>query len=93
MAILMPIPFPVAYIADIPDAEDNYDEKTAYYLDYKVTPRDRKTRAMVMTQAQAIFSKKSSKNHKLPPRQEKRDRTKTKEAKAHSKAIRLSHRE
>lgn len=91
MSILMPIPVPVAYFFDTIDCDDDYyDEKTAYYMDYNVAPRDRKTRAMVMTQAHSIFSKKSSKNHKLPPRKEKRDRTKTKEAKAKSKATRYS---
>lgn len=70
---------------------DCFDDKTAYFMDLHVSPRERKTRAMVMTPLESIMCAKSSKNHKLAPRTPKRDRTKTKEAKAHSKAVRFSH--
>lgn len=59
--------------------------------DLQIPVRERKTRAHVLTPAQAVYKNKSSKNHKLPPRSEKRDRTKTKEAKAKTRAIRMSH--
>ena len=47
--------------------------------------RNRKTRADILTPADAMKSRKSSKSHKLKPRSVKRDRTKTTESKTATK--------
>ena len=76
---------------------DEYAEEQAFhapypYLEYAVpAPKERKTRADILTPAKAIMVGKNSKDHKLAPRTERKDRTKTKEAKAHTKAKRSSH--
>lgn len=51
----------------------------------------RKTRRDVLTIAMAIHACKSSKLHKLKPRQPNTDRTKMPEAKSKSKACKMSH--
>lgn len=53
--------------------------------DYKVMPRERKTRVDVLTPYEASKSCKSSKHCKLKPKTPLRDQTKTTKAKAHTK--------
>lgn len=66
--------------------EDNYD-----YDDYECQPKERKVRSDVLTVCQAVASSKSSKNHKLKPRSNKKDRSKSPEAKTQSKRVKASH--
>lgn len=55
------------------------------YIEYDMDVPRKKSRADVFTVCEAIRSGKSSKAHKMAPREIKRDRTKTKEAKKVSK--------
>lgn len=68
-----------------------YDYIDYEHGDYECKPKERKVRRDVMTVAAAIASNKSSKNHKLKPKSEKKDRSKSPEAKAHSKKVKASH--
>jgi inhibitor of KinA sporulation pathway (predicted exonuclease) len=61
------------------------------HFDIEVQPKQHKSKKDILTVYQALKSQKSSKNHKLKPRTVKRDRTKTPEKKALSKAVRVSH--
>jgi hypothetical protein len=59
------------------------------YLDINVSPRERKTKSDVMTVAMAIKCGKSSKSHKLHTcLNEKKDRTRSEEARKMSKKMR-----
>lgn len=51
------------------------------FLDIEVSVPKHKTRADIMTVGMAVKYNKSSKNHKLKPRSNKRDNSKTQEAK------------
>lgn len=62
-----------------------------YHLDTDMHPRRRFTRKDVMTPLEAVKAFKSMKTHKLKPRSNKRDRTKTIESKAWSKSKRFNH--
>jgi len=71
-----------------------YSISEKFDLDYKYNTynlvKERKTIQDVLTVGNAITSKKSSKNHKLKPREIKRDRTKSTDAKTVSKIHRNS---
>ena len=67
----------IKQIKPIKVQKDDYDE---------IAPRMRKVRTDVLTVIMSIYAKKSSKNHKLKFKPEKRDKTKTKEAKQITKA-------
>jgi hypothetical protein len=54
------------------------------YSDYRVHPRERKTRVDVLTPYEAVKSCKTSKNHKLKPKTANRDKTKTAKSKTFS---------
>jgi len=58
------------------------------YLDINISPRERKTKADVMTVYMAIKCGKSSKNHKLHIKSKRVDHTKSDEVKKISKVIR-----
>lgn len=68
-----------------------FDEDYEMLLDVEVPMRERKTRANVMTVYEAVVCHKSSKNHKLKPRERKRDATKKQEAKDKARASKRSH--
>jgi hypothetical protein len=71
--------------ADAVDWEDGFD------MDMDIVVQPRKTRRDILTPFDAIKACKSSKTHKLRPRSPKRDRTKTQEAKGHTKQVRRAH--
>lgn len=71
--------------------EEAYNGEDTDFPDIRVQAEERKTRAHIMTPVQAFHTGKVHKTHKLKPRDVKRDRTKTKEAKDHTKAMRFSH--
>lgn len=71
--------------------EEAYNGEDTDFPDIRVQAKERKTRAHIMTPTQAFHTGKVHKTHKLKPRDIKRDRTKTKEAKDHTKAMRFSH--
>ena len=74
------------------DVDDcTYDFVDYEHGDYECKPKERKVRSDVLTVGAAIASNKSSKNHKLKPRSEKKDRSKSPEAKAQSKKVKASH--
>lgn len=58
------------------------------YIDIEVRAPEHKRRSDVLTPVQAFKAKKSSKNHKMKPRTEKRDSTKTREMKNKTKDLR-----
>ena len=71
--------------------EDSYDAEDDPYIDIVVEPRRRYTRSDILTPFQAVKSCKSSKLHKLKPKCPCKDKTKMKEAKEHTKRIKVSH--
>jgi hypothetical protein len=74
---------------DLSDVYDQMDD----FLDFgfEFMPRERKVRSNVMTERLATKSNKPIKNHKLPPRSVKNDRSKKLEAKIFSRKVRASH--
>jgi len=75
---------------DISDDEDGYESEEMDEI-FVCVPRERKTIKNVLTVVDAIKSGKSSKNHKMRVRSHKGDRTKSFEAKTHSKRVKASH--
>jgi hypothetical protein len=61
------------------------------FFDFDVKVPENKGKKDIMTPMMAIKSSKSTKDHKLKPRSNKRDRTKTDEAKTRAKNRRYSH--
>ena len=59
----------------------NFTMASSLWYDIEVSPRERKTRADILTPFAASKAHKSSKSHKLEPRKKKRDFTKTCESK------------
>ena len=60
-------------------------------MDIEVIVKPKKHISQVMTVVEACRCHKSSKNHKMKPRQPKKDATKTMESKKKTKAIKRSH--
>lgn len=56
------------------------------FLDIEVSVPQHKSRADVMTVGMAVKHNKSSKNHKLKPRSNKRDHSKTQDAKEYTRS-------
>lgn len=77
------------------DEDDIWEESNDYEFDELDTivcaPRERKVRSDVLTVGAAIKCNKSSKQCKLKPKNVKKDRSKSSEAKALSKKIKASH--
>lgn len=78
------------FIEVVKEVAENLAEDAAFtapmtHTDYKVMPRDRKTRVDVLTPYEASKSCKSSRHCKLKPKTPSRDQTKTPKSKAHSK--------
>ena len=61
------------------------------FVDVEVSVKPKKHISHVMTVVQACRCHKSSKNHKMKPRQPKNDATKTLESKKKTMAIKRSH--
>jgi hypothetical protein len=78
------LPQPQAAEPEEEDADE--DEAEDAYVDVEVFMRDRKTRRNVLGVRDAVKSNKATKNHKLKPRSNKRDRTKTEDAKERTKS-------
>jgi hypothetical protein len=69
--------------------DDDYDQDDMYENLYELCVTERKTRKDVLTVPEAIKKGKSSKLHKLKPRMENTDRTRSKENKASTKWIKI----
>ena len=76
----------------VKEVAENLAEQAAFNLpmehtdaDYKVMPRERKTRVDVLTPYEAVKACKSSKPCKLKPKTPNRDQTKTTKSKDHTK--------